>query len=159
MAGGSGLEIEILDEKDLAALGCGGMLGVNAGSSEPPRLVKLRYRPKDDRGKPVKPTGRLSLVGKGIMYDSGGISLKPNDLVHAAMKTDMSGAAAILAAMSALALLSCMGLSPSLKWPQHPAVLAARTRLRGSGTVRGQRRALAGRAGRRASRGTETCAG
>ena len=52
-----------------------------------------------------------------------------------------------------------IGLSPSLKWPQHPAVLAARTRLRGSGTVRGQRRALAGRAGRRASRGTETCAG
>ena len=55
--------------------------------------------------------------------------------------------------------LARIGLSPSLKWPQHPAVLAARTRLRGSDTVRGQRRALAGRAGRRASRGTETCAG
>ena len=49
----------------------------------------------------------MSLVGKGIMYDSGGISLKPNDLVHAAMKTDMSGAAAILAAMSALSALGC----------------------------------------------------
>jgi leucyl aminopeptidase len=101
VAADSGLGIEILDEKALAELGCGGMLGVNAGSSEPPRLVKLLYRPKG------KPTGRMSLIGKGIMYDSGGISLKPNDLIHAAMKTDMSGAAAILAAMSALSALGC----------------------------------------------------
>ena len=107
VADGSGLDIEILDEKALAQLGCGGMLGVNAGSSEPPRLIKLMYRPKDDRGRPRKPVGRMSLVGKGIMYDSGGISLKPNDPVHAAMKTDMSGAAAILAAMSALSVLGC----------------------------------------------------
>ena len=107
VAADSGLDIEILDEKALAELGCGGMLGVNAGSAEPPRLVKLIYRPKDDRGEPVRPVGRMSLIGKGIMYDSGGISLKPNDLVHAAMKTDMSGAAAILAAMSALRALGC----------------------------------------------------
>ena len=60
---------------------------------------------------------------------------------------------------SANAYLALIGLSPSLKLPQHLAVPAARTRLRGSGTVRGQLRALAGRAGRRASRGTETCAG
>lgn len=101
VADGSGLDIEILDEKALAKLGCGGMLGVNAGSDEPPRLIKLMYRPKS------KPVGRMSLVGKGIMYDSGGISLKPNDLIHAAMKTDMSGAAAILGAMSALSALGC----------------------------------------------------
>src|SRR5262245_1212194 len=107
VAAGSGLGIEILDEKALAELGCGGMLGVNAGSSEPPRLIKLLYRPKDSRGKPLKPAGRMSLIGKGIMYDSGGISLKPADLVHAAMKTDMSGAAAILAAMSTLSELGC----------------------------------------------------
>lgn len=106
VAEGSGLEIEIFDEKKLAELGCGGMLGVNAGSSEPPRLIKLTYRPKKD-GKAHEHAGRVSLVGKGIMYDSGGISLKPNDLVHAAMKTDMSGAAAILGAMSALSALDC----------------------------------------------------
>ena len=99
VAKGSGLGVEVLDEKALAKLGCGGMLGVNAGSAEPPRLVKLTYRPKGT------PAGRLSLIGKGIMYDSGGISLKPNDLIHAAMKTDMSGAAAILGAMSALSAL------------------------------------------------------
>ncbi|RYZ17993.1 MAG: leucyl aminopeptidase [Myxococcaceae bacterium] len=105
VAESSGLDIEVLDEKALAKLGCGGMLGVNAGSSEPPRLIKLSYRPKDARGKALEPVGRVSLVGKGIMYDSGGLGLKPNDLVHAAMKTDMSGAAAILAAMSALSSL------------------------------------------------------
>jgi leucyl aminopeptidase len=105
VAEASGLGIEVFDEKALAQLGCGGMLGVNAGSSEPPRLIKLTYRPKDARGSPVEPAGRLSLIGKGVMYDSGGLGLKPNDLVHAAMKTDMSGAAAILAAMSALPAL------------------------------------------------------
>ncbi|MFP2924360.1 leucyl aminopeptidase [Pyxidicoccus sp. 3LG] len=102
VAESSGLDIEVFDEKELAKLGCGGMLGVNAGSAEPPRLIKLTYRPKDGRGKALEPEGRVSLIGKGIMYDSGGLGLKPNDLVHAAMKTDMSGAAAILAAMSAL---------------------------------------------------------
>lgn len=102
VAEASGLDVEVFDEKALAQLGCGGMLGVNAGSSEPPRLIKLTYRPKDDRGQPLEPVGRVSLIGKGIMYDSGGLGLKPNDPVHAAMKTDMSGAAAILAAMSVL---------------------------------------------------------
>lgn len=105
VAKSSGLDIEVLDEKELSKLGCGGMLGVNAGSAEPPRLIKLIYRPKDRRGQPIEPAGRISLIGKGIMYDSGGLGLKPNDLVHAAMKTDMSGAAAILAAMSALSEL------------------------------------------------------
>ena len=82
----------------LRELGCGGLLGVNAGSAEPPRMIKLTYRPKRRR----RPAGHLALVGKGIMYDSGGISLKPSDPMHAAMKMDMSGAAAVLAAMSAL---------------------------------------------------------
>ena len=63
-----------------------------------PRMIKLTYRPSSG-----EPTGRLALVGKGIMYDSGGIALKPGDEVHAQMKNDMSGAAAILAAMAALA--------------------------------------------------------
>jgi leucyl aminopeptidase len=101
VAANSNLDIEILDEQALAELGCGGILGVNAGSSEPPRLIKLFYKPKGE------PSGRVSLIGKGIMYDSGGLSLKPSDLVHAAMKTDMSGAAAIIGAMSALSALDC----------------------------------------------------
>ena len=97
-----GLEVEIFDKDALVAMGCGGLLGVNQGSAEPPRMVKLTYRPPSG-----EPTGRLTLVGKGIMYDSGGIALKPGDEVHAQMKNDMSGAAAILAAMAELRDLGC----------------------------------------------------
>ena len=96
-----GLEVEVFDKDALVEMGCGGILGVNQGSAEPPRLVRLTYRPDGE------PSGRLALVGKGIMYDSGGIALKPGDEVHAQMKNDMSGAAAILAAMSELAELGC----------------------------------------------------
>lgn len=96
----SGLDIEVFDEDQLAAMGCGGVLGVNRGSTEPPRVVKLTYTPRN-------PTGHLALVGKGVMYDSGGISLKPSDGMHVNMKMDMSGAAAVLAAMSALKPLRC----------------------------------------------------
>jgi leucyl aminopeptidase len=90
-----------LDEQQLAEMGCGGLLGVNAGSAQPARLIKLTYRPAGE------PAGHLGLVGKGIMYDAGGISLKPSDAMHAAMKLDMSGAAAILGAMSTLRDLGC----------------------------------------------------
>ena len=100
VAASSGLDVEIFDGDALAALGCGGLLGVNAGSTEPPRMIKLTYRPS-------KPVGHLAMVGKGVMYDSGGISLKPTDPMHAAMKMDMSGAAAVLSAMSALQALGC----------------------------------------------------
>lgn len=106
VADASGLDVEVFDEKALLSMGCGGMLGVNAGSAEPPRLIKLIYRPSNEQGEALEPIGRVSLIGKGVMFDSGGLGLKPNDLVHAAMKTDMSGAAAILAAMSALKTLS-----------------------------------------------------
>jgi leucyl aminopeptidase len=91
-----GLEVEVFDRADLIELGCGGLLGVNAGSVEEPRMVKLRYVPEGE------PTGHLALVGKGIMYDSGGISLKPSNALHAAMKFDMMGAAAVFSAMTAL---------------------------------------------------------
>jgi len=97
-----GLQVEVFDKDALVDLGCGGLLGVNAGSAEPPRMVKLRYAPSTG-----EPTAHLTLVGKGIMYDSGGLALKPGDEVHAQMKNDMSGAAAILAAMSALGALGC----------------------------------------------------
>jgi leucyl aminopeptidase len=97
----TGLQVETFDRDALVALGCGGLLGVNKGSVNPPRMIRLRYVPEGD------PTGRLTLVGKGIMYDSGGISLKPADASHSQMKNDMSGAGAVLAAMSALRDLGC----------------------------------------------------
>jgi leucyl aminopeptidase len=108
---GRGLEVEVFDKDAIVALGLGGLLGVNAGSVEPPRMIKLTYRPRDAAGQPGQPTGQptghLALVGKGVMYDSGGISLKPSDAVHATMKVDMSGAGDILGAMSALRDLGC----------------------------------------------------
>src|SRR6056297_3535312 len=85
----SGLHVEVFNRDQLEQLGCGGLLGVNRGSTEPPRMVKLTYSPRN-------PVGHLALVGKGIMYDSGGISLKPSDAFHQVMKMDMSGAAAVL---------------------------------------------------------------
>jgi leucyl aminopeptidase len=96
----AGLHVEVFNRDQLAAMGCGGIVGVNAGSVEPPRMVRLTYTPRN-------PTGHLVLVGKGVMYDSGGISLKPSDPMHAKMKMDMSGAAAVLATMGALKALKC----------------------------------------------------
>jgi leucyl aminopeptidase len=107
IAADRGLDIEVFDEEALAKLGCGGLLGVNAGSVEPPRMIKLTYRPKDASGVPVTAAGHLAMAGKGITYDSGGINLKPGDSMHGLMKMDMSGAAAVLAAMSALTALGC----------------------------------------------------
>ncbi len=100
VAAASGLGVEVFNKDQLAAMGCGGMIGVNKGSTEPPRMVRLTYTPRN-------PRGHLVLVGKGVMYDSGGISLKPSDGMHAMMKMDMSGAAAVLAAMSSLKALRC----------------------------------------------------
>lgn len=104
MGKAAGLKVEVSGKPELQKLGCGGLLGVNAGSIEPPRMIKLTYTPKG-AGKGRVPS--LALVGKGIMYDSGGLALKPGDEVHAAMKNDMSGAGAILAAMLALPELEC----------------------------------------------------
>jgi leucyl aminopeptidase len=96
----AGLTVEVFNRDDLAAMGCGGIIGVNRGSTEPPRMVKLTYAPRNA-------TGHLAMVGKGIMYDSGGISLKSTDAFHQVMKMDMSGAAAVLSAMSSLKALGC----------------------------------------------------
>ena len=97
----AGLEVEIFDEQALIELGCGGLLGINLGSTEPPAMIKLIYRPEGE------PTGLLTLVGKGIMYDAGGLALKPGDEIHATMKNDMTGAGAIFGAMTALRDLGC----------------------------------------------------
>jgi leucyl aminopeptidase len=96
----AGLQVEVFDKDQLIEMGCGGLLGVNRGSVEPPRMIRLRYQP-------AEPTGRIALIGKGVMYDSGGISLKPSDESHAQMKNDMTGAAAVLASMTALQALGC----------------------------------------------------
>ncbi|MEZ5256429.1 MAG: leucyl aminopeptidase [Ilumatobacteraceae bacterium] len=98
LAESCGLDCEIVDADGARELGLGGLLGVNAGSTEPPRMVKLTYTPR-------RPNGHVALVGKGVMYDSGGISLKPSNEMHALMKMDMSGAAAVLSAMTALKAL------------------------------------------------------
>jgi leucyl aminopeptidase len=96
-----GLEVDVFDKQRLIDLGCGGLLGVNAGSAEEPRMIKVRYTPNGT------PTGHLAMVGKGIMYDSGGISLKPSDPMHLLMKMDMGGAAAVFGALTALRDLNC----------------------------------------------------
>ncbi len=98
----AGLQVEVFDRDQLIEMQCGGIIAVNGGSEEPPRLVKLTYRPEG-----VASPAHLAIVGKGVMYDSGGISLKPGDAVHATMKNDMSGAGALLATMLSLGKAKC----------------------------------------------------
>ena len=91
----TGLEVTVRDEKALAAEGFGGVLAVGAGSARPPRLVELAYRPGGRR------LPHVVLVGKGITFDSGGLSLKPREAM-VPMKTDMAAGGAVIAAMAAL---------------------------------------------------------
>jgi leucyl aminopeptidase len=95
---GTGLEIEVLDEKALKKGGYGGILAVGQGSTNPPRLVRLTWRHK-------KATKHVAFVGKGITFDSGGLSLKPADAMIT-MKCDMGGAAAVISAIRAVARLN-----------------------------------------------------
>lgn len=97
----AGLQVQIMDEKAIARARLGGLLAVNQGSTEPPRLLKLTYTPEG-----VRASGRpaLCLVGKGITFDSGGLSLKPAESMIG-MKNDMAGAAAVIATMCALPVL------------------------------------------------------
>lgn len=86
----TGLEVEVLDDKALAKAGYGGIVGVGKGSSRPPRLVRLIHRGAGKKSK------RVALVGKGITFDTGGISIKPAANMHH-MTSDMGGAAAVIA--------------------------------------------------------------
>ena len=97
VAGAVGITAEVLDETALAAGGYGGIVGVGMGSTRPPRLVRLAYSHRDA-------TKTVAFVGKGITFDSGGLSLKPPKSMET-MKCDMSGAAAVLAATVAVAEL------------------------------------------------------
>jgi leucyl aminopeptidase len=94
---GTDVKVTVWDEKRLAKERCGGILGVGQGSDSPPRLVMLAYEPADA-------VAHLALVGKGITFDSGGLSIKPGASMQT-MKLDMAGAAAVVAATVAIARL------------------------------------------------------
>ena len=94
---GTPITVEVLDEKALTRGRYGGLLAVGGGSHRPPRLVRLSYRPRGAKT-------HLALIGKGITFDTGGLNLKPGDGMYT-MKSDMAGAAAVLAATNAIARL------------------------------------------------------
>jgi leucyl aminopeptidase len=93
----SGIDVRVRDEKELRAGGFGGIVAVGMGSANPPRLIELSYTPDPA----IAVAGHVVLIGKGITFDSGGLSLKPNAGMIA-MKTDMAAGGAVIAAMSAL---------------------------------------------------------
>ncbi len=95
----AGLDLDVLDETRMEELGMGALLGVAAGSRMPPRLIVMRYT-----GDPDDADNNLGLLGKGITFDSGGISLKPAGGMGA-MKGDMAGAASVMAAIKAITAL------------------------------------------------------
>jgi leucyl aminopeptidase len=94
---GTPVKVTVLDDEKLRELGCGGLLGVGGGSSAPPRLVELRYSPED-------PVAHVALVGKGITFDSGGLTIKTASGMET-MKCDMAGAATVTQATLAIAQL------------------------------------------------------
>lgn len=96
-AKGAPVTVEVWDEKKLAAEGCGGIIGIGQGSSRQPRLVKVSYSPAGAEK-------HVGLVGKGITYDTGGISVKPADAMNG-MQNDMGGAAVLLGVLLSAARL------------------------------------------------------
>ena len=98
IAGTYGLEVEVFERKQMEEMGMGALLGVAMGSEQPPKLIILSYRGDDSAGVDI------ALVGKGITFDSGGISIKPSEGMGE-MKGDMAGGAAVMAVMSAIAQL------------------------------------------------------
>ena len=95
----AGLEVDVLDRPQMAELGMGAFLGVAQGSQEPPKLIVLRYQ-----GDPDSPSNNLGLLGKGITFGTGGISLKRSENMGA-MKGDMAGGASVICAMKAIGKL------------------------------------------------------
>ncbi len=112
LAAQHGLKCQVWDEKRLDEEGCGGIIGVGRASANPPRLIRLDYIPKKAR----RSTPTVVLVGKGITFDSGGLSIKPGQsMVN--MKRDVTGGAVVMATMAALAEVGCpvrvIGLVPA----------------------------------------------
>ncbi len=105
VARSAGLEIRTWDADQLAADGFGGIVGVGQGSANPPRLVQLDYQPSGSR-KARRSAAHVVLVGKGITFDTGGLSIKPRDNMMS-MKRDMTGAGVVLAVMGALRAVDC----------------------------------------------------
>src|SRR5438874_4932817 len=107
-----GLSIDVLDQKRMEKLGMGSLLGVSRGSDEPPKLIVLKYESSRFRS---RKGDLLALVGKGITFDSGGISLKPGENMEL-MKYDMTGAATVIGTMRAIAQLKpsvpVLGIAP-----------------------------------------------
>lgn len=107
-----GLSVDILDQKQMEKLGMGSLLGVARGSDEPPKMIVLKYQPSKSRSSKGE---LLALVGKGITFDSGGISLKPGENMEL-MKYDMTGAATVIGTMRAIAQLKpsipVLGVAP-----------------------------------------------
>jgi len=97
-AGDDRLTVEVLEREEIERLGMGGLTAVSRGSAEEPRMIVLRYRGGADGSE------LLALVGKAVTFDSGGISIKPSAQMHE-MKMDMSGGAAVLEAVAAIAEL------------------------------------------------------
>ncbi len=97
LAEGSGVHVEVMNRKKIEALKMGGLLGVNQGSQEPPTFTVMEWKPEDAKNK--KP---IVFVGKGVVYDTGGMNLKPGDSMLN-MKDDMSGAAVVAATVYAIA--------------------------------------------------------
>ena len=93
-----GLELSVLEREDMQKLGMGALLGVAGGSDQPPKFIILKYR--GNSSKDIN----IALIGKGITFDSGGISLKPSENMGS-MKTDMAGGASVMATISAIAQL------------------------------------------------------
>ena len=96
LARGTGMSCRILTEKEIARMGMGAYLGVAQGSANPPRFIHVTYRPRRRGAR-----GSVALVGKGMTFDSGGLSLKPSEAMRT-MKMDKSGACTVLAVMRAL---------------------------------------------------------
>ena len=102
IADAAGLEIKVWDEHQLAKGGFGGIAGVGQASANPPRLIRLDYTPRGAR----RDTPHVVLVGKGITFDTGGLSLKPAEAMMN-MKRDMTGGGVVMAVMGALADVDC----------------------------------------------------
>jgi leucyl aminopeptidase len=98
---GLGVSVEVLDDKKMKTLGMGAALAVGQGSARPPRMVVMRWNGKSKKG--TKPKNPLAFVGKGVTFDTGGISIKPSASMDE-MKMDMGGSAAVVGLMKSLAL-------------------------------------------------------
>ncbi len=116
MAAEFNLRVETLAGDEIKARGMGGLWGVGQGSDEPPAMIVVRYEPAEDEGTNSANDELWAFVGKGITFDTGGISLKPAARMEE-MKADMAGGAAVLGALRALAQLNCrrriVGIVPS----------------------------------------------